>query len=98
MTFFGQTISEVQASHFPTVPFGGLRLWDTHTTWSEIETSRGTYTWNELDTWLLSMSSHGKDSMYTFGRVPHWASMRPSEASAYFGRRMCGSTSGRRYR
>jgi hypothetical protein len=29
------------------------------------------------------MSSHGKDSMYTFGRVPTWASMRPSEACPY---------------
>jgi hypothetical protein len=81
--FFGQSISEIQASHFPTVPFGGLRLWDTHTSWDMIETSRGTYTWNELDTWLLSMSSHGKDSMYTFGRVPHWASMSPSQACPY---------------
>jgi polysaccharide biosynthesis protein PslG len=83
MSFFGQSISEIQASHFPTVPFGGVRLWDTNTTWGQIETSSGSYSWIELDTWLRSMSSHGKDSMYTFGRVPHWASMRPSEACPY---------------
>jgi fibronectin type 3 domain-containing protein len=83
VTFFGQSISAIQASHFPTVPFGGVRLWDTNTSWCQIETSSGTYTWTELDEWLRSASSHGKDSMYTFGRVPHWTSMRPNEACSY---------------
>jgi fibronectin type 3 domain-containing protein len=83
LSFFGQSISEIQASHFPTVPLGGVRLWDTNTTWGQIETSSGTYSWTELDAWLGSVSSHGKDSMYTFGRVPHWISMRPSEACPY---------------
>ena len=59
--FFGQSISAIQASHFPTVPFGGVRLWDSNTSWDKIETSRGTYTWTELDAWLRSASSHDKD-------------------------------------
>jgi len=80
LSFFGQSISEIQASHFPTVPLGGVRLWDTNTTWAQIETSSGTYSWTELDTWLRSVSSHDKDSMYTFGRVPHWAAMDASQA------------------
>jgi polysaccharide biosynthesis protein PslG len=84
-SFFGLSISGPQASHFPAVPFGGVRLWDTNTSWAQIETSSGSYSWIELDTWLRSVSSHGKDSMYTFGRVPHWASMRPSEACPYLG-------------
>jgi fibronectin type 3 domain-containing protein len=83
VSFFGQSISQIQASHFPTVAFGGVRLWDTNTTWEQIETSQGSYSWTELDAWLRSVSSHGKDSMYTFGRVPTWASMRPSEACPY---------------
>jgi hypothetical protein len=41
ISFFGQSISEIQASHFPTVPFGGVRLWDINTSWDKIETSRG---------------------------------------------------------
>jgi fibronectin type 3 domain-containing protein len=83
ISFFGQSISQIQASHFPTVSFGGVRLWDTNTTWAQIETSQGSYNWTELDAWLRSVSSHGKDSMYTFGRVPTWASMRPTEACPY---------------
>jgi hypothetical protein len=81
--FFGLSWSALQASHFPSVPFGGIRAWDTGTTWYEIETSQGTYNWATLDAWLLMESSHGKDVMYTFGFVPHWASMRPSEACSY---------------
>jgi hypothetical protein len=80
VSFFGQSVSEIQASHFPTIPLGGVRLWDTNTTWAQIETSSGTYSWTELDTWLRSVSGHGNDSMYTFGRVPHWAAMDPSQA------------------
>jgi fibronectin type 3 domain-containing protein len=83
VSFFGQSISEIQASHFPTAAFGGVRLWDTNTTWFQIEVSPETFTWTELDAWLTSVSSHGKDAMYTFGRVPTWASMRPTEACPY---------------
>src|SRR6185295_6260917 len=57
-SFFGLSISQINASHFPTVPFGGVRLWDTNTSWSQIEISSGTYSWSELDTWLRSVSSH----------------------------------------
>ena len=81
--FFGLSISEINASHYPTVQFGTVRLWDTNTSWDKIEGSRGVYSWSELDTWLRSVSSHGQDSMYTFGRVPHWASVRPGESCPY---------------
>ena len=82
-SFFGLSISQINASHFPTVPFGGVRLWDTNTSWAQVEISPGTYSWSELDTWVRSVSSHGKDAMYTFGRVPTWGSMRPGEACPY---------------
>jgi fibronectin type 3 domain-containing protein len=82
-SFFGISISQIQASHYPTVKFGAQRLWDTNTSWDKIEYARGSYSWNELDTWVRQLHSHGQEAMYTFGRVPHWASMRPSEACPY---------------
>ncbi len=82
-SFFNLSWSALQASHFPSVPFGGLRAWDTATSWAAIETSSGHYNWSTLDARLELTSSRGKDVMYTFGFVPHWASMRPSEACAY---------------
>ena len=82
-TFFGQTITWVSASHFPSVPFGSFRLWDTQTTWAEIETSRNTFTWSELDAWLAVAAGEDKDVLYTFGRTPQWISMRPSESCTH---------------
>jgi hypothetical protein len=81
--FFSMSYTQIEASHYPSVPFGGVRLWDTNTTWAQIETSRGSYNWTDLDIWLHNISSHGQDAMYTFGRVPHWASSQPSQACAY---------------
>jgi len=81
--FFSLSYTQIEASHYPSVPFGGVRLWDTNTTWAQIETSRGSYNWTDLDIWLGNISSHGQDAMYTFGRVPHWASSQPSQACAY---------------
>ncbi len=81
--FFSLSTSQIEASHYPTATFGGLRLWDTNTTWAQIEVTPGNYSWTDLDTWLQAVSSHGHDAMYTFGRVPHWAAMRPSEACPY---------------
>jgi hypothetical protein len=78
--FFSQSLAEIAASHFPSVPFGGLRLWDTKTTWAQIEMSRGNYDWQVLDMWTEWASSNKKDCMYTFGRVPHWAG--PGQALA----------------
>jgi hypothetical protein len=82
-SFFNLSWSALQASHFPSVPFGGLRAWDTATSWAAIETSSGHYNWSTLDARLELTSSRGKDVMYTFGFVPHWASVRPSESCAY---------------
>jgi len=81
--FFSLTYTDIAASHYPTVPFGSVRLWDTNTTWAQIETSRGSYNWTDLDVWLTNIHSHGQDAMYTFGRVPHWASSEPSQVCAY---------------
>jgi polysaccharide biosynthesis protein PslG len=81
--FFSLSYTQIEASHYPSVPFGGVRLWDTNTTWAQIETSRGSYNWTDLDIWLRNISSHGQDAMYTFGRVPHWASSQPSQSCAY---------------
>jgi hypothetical protein len=81
-TFFSQNLSITgltNPSHYPSVPFGSLRLWNTHTHWKDIETSQGTYDWTTLDAWLMLAQKQGKDVLYTFGKTPQWASMRPTE-------------------
>jgi fibronectin type 3 domain-containing protein len=83
MELFNMSWGALQASHVPSVPFAGLRTWDTGTSWAQVETSQGNYNWSTLDAWLRTATTHNKDVMYTFGFVPHWASMRPSEACPY---------------
>jgi hypothetical protein len=80
-SFFGQNWNRV--GDLPSVPFGGLRLWDTETTWAQLEPSAGTYDWSELDAWLALAGRNGKDVLYTFGRTPQWASMRPTESCSH---------------
>jgi hypothetical protein len=82
-SFFSLTYTDIDASHYPSVPFGGVRLWDTNTTWAQIETSRGSFNFTDLDIWLKNIHSHGQDAMYTFGRVPHWASSEPTQSCPY---------------
>jgi fibronectin type 3 domain-containing protein len=81
--FFSISWSSLEASHYPTVPFKGMRAWDTGTSWAQIEWSQGNYNWTTLDNLLEWESSHGKDVMYTFGFVPHWASSTPGVACFY---------------
>src|SRR6266852_506933 len=59
--------------------FGCVRLWDCGVTWREIEKSRGVYDWSTLDAELALLL--GKEIIYTFGKTPQWASMRPNEIS-----------------
>ncbi|HLK32412.1 MAG TPA: cellulase family glycosylhydrolase, partial [Terriglobales bacterium] len=59
-----------------------MRLWDSGTFWSKINTSAGVYNWTLLDQWLNDAQSKGvQDLMYTFGKTPAWASSNPSDTS-----------------
>lgn len=66
---------------WPVVAFnGGLRLWNTNTTWSDINTATGVYDWTTLDEWLAKANANGTDDvLYTFGSVPPWASSNPDD-------------------
>lgn len=79
------------SAHWPSVPFGGIRLWDTGTNWSQIEKIRGQYNWVALDQWLANARTYNKDVLYTFGVTPPWASMRPSETCPYGGKNGCAA-------
>jgi len=50
--------------------------------------SAGTYKWDYIDLWIDAAKSHGvSDILYTFGRVPQWASSLPDQTT-------CGSRAG----
>src|SRR5260370_2128402 len=68
---------------WPSVSFGSIRLWDTYSTWNDLNPSRGTFNWPALDRWLDTAQQHGVDVIYTFGATPTWASSNPTGKCDY---------------
>ena len=68
---------------WPSVGFGGIRLWDTYTNWNDLNPSQGNYDWAALDSWLALAQSHRVDVLYSFGGTPTWASSNPTGTCAY---------------
>lgn len=81
--FFGMHVSVrvLQSDSWPSVPFTGIRLWDTKTGWAQLNPSSGSYDWHVLDRWLTEARRHDVDVLYTFGHTPQWASSNPSNDS-----------------
>lgn len=67
----------------PTIKFGTWRLWDTGTTWVELEPRRGEWHFERLDLAISIANSNDLDVILTLGRPPQWASLRPNEPSFY---------------
>jgi len=59
--------------------FGGLRLWYSGVSWDVMNPAPGQYDWSMFDAWLSAAQANGVDIEYTFGRVPQWASSKPSD-------------------
>jgi len=69
---------------WPSVPFGGLRLWDTSTGWAQINTADGQYDWSTLDGFVSAAQAHGVDLLYNLARTPTWASSKPNDNSCSY--------------
>ena len=65
---FGMHISDPAA--WPTVPVGSVRLWDTGTTWRDLETEPGTYDFSRLDRYVAQARPHGARVMLVLGQTP----------------------------
>lgn len=66
---------------WPTFSFGAIRLWNSGTTWADLEPTNGVYNWGQLDSWLDRGQSAGVTSfVYTFGKgTPSWISSNPND-------------------
>ena len=58
---------------WPSVGFGYARSHDCAPTWAQIETSNGTYNWQNLDNFVNSARAGGQKILYTFSETPQWA-------------------------
>src|SRR5579863_715850 len=53
---------------------GMIRLWDSQVQWHLLNLGPGNFRWNNLDAYLDSIAAHQpRDTMYTFGYTPCWA-------------------------
>ena len=57
----------------PSVPVGYLRLWDTETTWRDLEPTKGTFDWRRLERQIQSGQVLDAKVMYVLGGTPAWA-------------------------
>ena len=87
--FFGLTIANLapNSNHpapnmtpFPPFPVSALRLWDV-TYWAMIDSTPGENNWSKMDNSIAIAQQNGvSDFIFTFGRVPPWASTGPTDA------------------
>jgi hypothetical protein len=82
-TLFGMHINR-QTTPWPSVPVGGLRLWDTSAQWALVNTAQGQYDWTKFDPWLAEAQANKADVLYVLGRTPNWASSNPTDATCSY--------------
>lgn len=65
---------KVNAGDWPTVPFRGLRLWDTRTAWLNLEPAPDQWTFGQLDALVDKAQANGiTDITLVLGGTPQWA-------------------------
>ncbi|HEY1679052.1 MAG TPA: hypothetical protein VGG04_15150 [Candidatus Sulfotelmatobacter sp.] len=90
-TFFGMSAHDgvLFGTPWPTMAITGMRLWDSHVAWGQLNTAKGVYNWSDLDDWTSKSSSHGTTLVYTFGWTPGWASSKSSDSSCDMAKGAC---------
>lgn len=73
-TYFGMHDSTMLARGRATGSVGAVRLWDTGTTWRNIETSAGVYDWRRLDQYVAAADAGRDRPLLVLGQTPaFWA-------------------------
>lgn len=78
-SFFGMHYSAVAEGTWPQADVGSVRLWDTGTSWRDLQPERGMWDWSRLDAAVDNAHAHGASVDLVLGPTPVWASARPTE-------------------
>jgi O-antigen ligase len=76
-------LSRYPSTQWPLVHIPTIRIWDTGTSWAELEKSPGVYNWAPLDTQIGKAKKHGTKVLMTLGMTPTWASSNPTQPNPY---------------
>lgn len=82
-TFFGMHDGLVAQGIAPDAPIGALRLWDSGTSWRDLETSPGNFTWSTLDTAVTTVEGMGARPLLVLGQTPSFHASEPRQEAAY---------------
>ncbi|AKJ31991.1 hypothetical protein AAW51_5300 [Caldimonas brevitalea] len=91
-TLFGMHINKLgRHQNYPQLGHHVVRLWNTGTTWRDLEPSRGVWTWTaghggkRLDMYVdyVKRNDPKASILYTLGQTPTWASRTPGEKGLY---------------
>ena len=80
-----RTICRKRGGAYPSVPFGSFRIWDSKETWAQVQPSRGTFAFRDLDATVERIRANGQQVVYVLAMTPEWASARPADSN-YAGR------------
>ena len=86
---FGVHQPGVAYGAWPKVPrgtVGSVRLWDSGTSWKEVNPARGVFVWAALDAAVANARAHGASVDLVLGQTPAWAALDPGfEPRAAYG-------------
>ncbi len=63
----------IDPATIPDIPVGYTRLWDTETTWADLEPTRGTFVWRKIDKQIQLAQAVNARVMLVLGKTPAWA-------------------------
>jgi len=81
--FFGIHDSVVASGDIPRVTTGAIRLWETGTSWREIERSPGSFDWTQLDAAVTNAEANGLRPLIVLGQTPRFYARNPGAPGAY---------------
>lgn len=81
--FFGMHDTQIANGSVPTVKLGSVRLWDSGTSWREIETAPAVYDWSTVDSAVNNAHNAGLRPMLVLGQTPQFWAEKPMAPGAY---------------
>lgn len=79
-SYFGVHENQVGQGRWPDVPAGtvsSVRLWDTGTSWRDVNPAPGVFRWQVLDAAVDNARAHGASVDLVLGSTPQWAARYP---------------------
>ncbi len=68
---------DIDTDTIPDIPVGYTRLWDTETTWKDLEPTAGNFDWRKLDKQIQVAQALNARVMLVLGQTPSWAGSTP---------------------